>query len=112
MPDVSNPITLTSSGVSVRVRIQPRSSQDRIAGLHGEVVKIMLMAPPVEGEANKRLIAFLARKLKIPKSAVTILYGHKSRDKQVHIASPNPAGTALELRTLLAMLIDKEQRED
>jgi len=95
----------------VRVRIQPRSSQDRIAGLHGGSVKITLTAPPVEGEANQRLIAFLARKLKIPKSAVTILYGHTSRDKQVHLASADPAGMALELQRLLAGPIDKGKRD-
>lgn len=71
----------------------------------------MLTAPPAEGEANERLIAFLARKLKIPKSALTILSGHKSRDKQVHIASPDPTGTALDLQRLLAVPIDKRKRD-
>lgn len=111
MPDVSDPITLTSSGVTVRVRVQPRSSQDRIAGLHGGAIKIMLTAPPVEGKANERLIAFLARKLKIPQSALTILSGHTSRDKQVHIVSPDPTGAVLDLKRLLAIPIDKGERD-
>jgi uncharacterized protein (TIGR00251 family) len=111
MSNVSDPITLTPSGVTIRVRIQPRSSQDRIAGLHGGALKVTLTAPPVEGEANKGLIAFLARKLKTPRSAVTILYGHKSRDKQVLIASHNPAGTVVDLRRLLATPIDKGERD-
>ena len=110
MPDVSAPITLTPSGVTVRVRVQPRSSQDRIAGLHGGAVKIMLTAPPIAGKANERLMAFLARKLKIPKSALTILSGHTSRDKQVHITSPDPTDTILDLQRLLAT-IDKGKRD-
>ena len=111
MSDVPDPITLTPSGVTLRVRIQPRSSQDRIAGLHAGTVKITLTAPPVEGKANERLIAFLARKLKLPKSALTILSGHTSRDKQVHISSPDPTGTVLDLKRLLAILIDKGERD-
>jgi len=65
--------------------IQPKSSRDRIAGLHDGAVKINITAPPVEGKANKRVIAFLSRLLKIPKSSITIMSGLQGRKKKVVI---------------------------
>ncbi|MCI5140293.1 MAG: YggU family protein [Candidatus Electrothrix sp. ATG1] len=63
--------------------VQPRSGQDAIAGLHGDALKLRLSAPPVDGKANKAVIAFWAKFLKIPKSAVTIKSGHQSRMKKI-----------------------------
>ncbi|MCI5124456.1 MAG: YggU family protein [Candidatus Electrothrix sp. AR5] len=63
--------------------VQPRSAQNAIVGLHGDAVKLRLNAPPVDGKANKAVIAFLAKSLKIPKSAVTIRSGLQSRMKKI-----------------------------
>ena len=63
--------------------VQPRSGQNTIAGLHGNAIKLRLSAPPVDGKANKAVIAFWAKSLKIPKSAVTIRSGLQSRMKKV-----------------------------
>jgi uncharacterized protein (TIGR00251 family) len=63
--------------------VQPRSGQNKIVGLHGDAVKLRLNAPPVDGKANKAVIAFFAKSLKIPKSAVTIRSGLQSRMKKI-----------------------------
>ncbi|MGB5686347.1 MAG: DUF167 domain-containing protein [Candidatus Electrothrix sp.] len=63
--------------------VQPRSGQNAIVGLHGDAVKLRLNAPPVDGKANKAVIAFFAKALKIPKSAVTLRSGLQSRMKKV-----------------------------
>ena len=63
--------------------VQPRSGCDAIVGLHGDAVKLRLNAPPVDGRANKAVIAFFAKSLKIPKSAVTIKSGRQSRMKKI-----------------------------
>lgn len=63
--------------------VQPRGGQDAIIGLHGEAVKLRLSAPPVDGRANKAIIAFFAKSLKIPKSAITITSGLQSRMKKI-----------------------------
>lgn len=63
--------------------VQPRGGQNAIAGLHGDAVKLRLSAPPVDGKANKAIITFFAKSLKIPKSAVTIKSGLQSRMKKI-----------------------------
>ncbi|MBW1752297.1 MAG: DUF167 domain-containing protein, partial [Deltaproteobacteria bacterium] len=45
-----------SDGITFKVYIQPRSSKNMIAGLHGDALKIKLKAPPVDGAANKMCI--------------------------------------------------------
>lgn len=70
---------------------QPGAKQTRIAGLHDGKVKIQLKAQPVEGEANKALIAFLARRCGVPKSAISIELGTSSRTKRVELAGLTPA---------------------
>lgn len=78
-------ITEVSGGVRFNVKVLPRSSRNEIAGEEGEALKIKLNAPPVDGEANKALIAFLADTFKVPKSGVAIIKGETSRHKLVEI---------------------------
>lgn len=53
----------------------------------------------MDGAANAELIRFLAERLSVPRSAVTITAGHTSRRKTVRIAGIE---TAAALRTLEA----------
>ncbi|RMF81914.1 MAG: YggU family protein [Nitrospirae bacterium] len=69
----------------LRVRVQPRASRTGIAGLHGEALKVQLTAPPVEGKANQALVALLAKRLRLPKGAITVARGTTGRDKVVRI---------------------------
>lgn len=72
------------------VRVQPRASRDRVAGVHGETLKIQLTAPPVEGAANAALVAFLAETLGVGRAAVRIVSGEHARQKVVEITAPDP----------------------
>jgi hypothetical protein len=72
-------------GVSFCIRVQPKSSKNEILGIVGEEMKIKLTAPPVEGEANKECIKFLARELGISKSSIRIIGGERSRNKVLRI---------------------------
>jgi uncharacterized protein len=67
------------------VRVQPRASNDEIAGIIDGALKIRLQAPALEDRANIALCEFLAGLLKTPKSAVRILSGERSRIKRVEI---------------------------
>jgi uncharacterized protein (TIGR00251 family) len=49
----------TPDGIVIEVRLQPRASRSRIAGLHGSALKVCVTAPPVEGEANRALVELL-----------------------------------------------------
>jgi uncharacterized protein (TIGR00251 family) len=67
----------------VEVHVVPRASKSALAGVHDGRLKVTLDAPPVDGEANAALIAFLAKRLKIPKRDVVLLRGEASRQKTI-----------------------------
>ena len=60
------------------------------------VALVRVRALPAEGEANAALTALLAKRLRVPKSAVTIAAGHSARLKQVRIAG-DPDALAREI---------------
>ena len=69
----------------VRIKVNPRSSRNEITDLESDPVRVKLTAPPVEGEANRALIQFVARSVRVPKSDVEIVSGEKSRHKTIRI---------------------------
>jgi uncharacterized protein (TIGR00251 family) len=71
--------------VSFLVRVQPRASQDEIAGEMGGALKVRLRAPALEDRANEALVEYLAELLKTPRAAVRILSGERSRTKRIEI---------------------------
>lgn len=71
------------TGVQFSAYILPRSSQNKISGLHGKALKIKLTAPPVDGEANKALVKFLGKILKTPPSRISIASGASGRNKSI-----------------------------
>lgn len=80
-----------AEGVTLTLHIQPGAKTTEVAGVHGEALKIRLHAPPAEGKANVQLIAFLAQRLTVPKTAVTLLSGKASRAKRVRVAGIDAA---------------------
>jgi uncharacterized protein (TIGR00251 family) len=78
-------ITERQDGITLSLKVVPNSSRNSM-GLdkHGRLL-VRLAAPPVEGKANKELVKFLAKTLRLPQSAVTILHGKSSREKAVLI---------------------------
>ncbi len=78
-----NPVEPTDAGVRLRLRVQPRASRTEVMGLHGDLIRIRLSAPPVDGAANEELVRFLAATLAVPTRAVEITAGHSGRQKTV-----------------------------
>lgn len=73
-------------GAALAVRVVPRASRTKISEvLNDGTIKIHLAAPPVEGEANEKLIEFLADILHVPKTRIEIVAGQNSRDKLISI---------------------------
>ena len=68
------------------VYCQPGAKQTQCVGLHDGKPKIQLKAPPVDGAANKALIAYLADICGVPKSAISIELGASGRTKRVEVA--------------------------
>jgi len=82
--------------MTIRVKVTPNARRDALAGWEddpraGRVLRVRLRAPPAEGRANKALVAFLADRLGLPKSALSLVRGHTSRLKTIEL----PAGTRL-----------------
>lgn len=71
--------------VWIRVRVQPKASRESVVGEAEGRIRIALTAPPVEGEANAALVAFLAKTLGVPKRNVAIESGMRGREKTVRV---------------------------
>lgn len=69
------------------LRVQPGAKRTEVSGEYGDLLRIRLAAPPVDGKANAALVAFVARELGVPKSAVTLERGDTSRTKIIRIAA-------------------------
>jgi uncharacterized protein YggU (UPF0235/DUF167 family) len=80
-----------AGGVLLAVRLTPRGGHDSVDGIgtlsDGRAVAVArVRALPADGAANAALAALIAKRLRVPKSAVTIAAGHTARLKQVRIA--------------------------
>ena len=67
------------------MRVIPRAGRGGLAGLREGAVLVRLAAAPVDGAANDELVAVLARALDLPKRAITIVSGERSRSKRVRV---------------------------
>jgi uncharacterized protein (TIGR00251 family) len=80
-----------AGGAVVEVLVQPRASRTRAVGEHDGRLKVQLAAPPVDGEANAALVAFLADALGLRKADVAIARGETGRRKTVRVAGRSAA---------------------
>ena len=78
---------LPNNTLSLSVYVQPRASRNRLAGMHGQALKLCITAPPVDDKANGAVIVFLAKLFGLPKSALQIKTGRQGRHKQIIITS-------------------------
>ena len=70
--------------IRFRVRVQPAAPRNELLGWNtaGEL-RIKVAAPPHEGEANKELVRFLAKRFSLPRREITVESGEKSRSKTI-----------------------------
>lgn len=73
-------------GVLIDIRVIPRAARSGLAGTRGGSLLVRLNAPPVDGAANAELIGVLAAVLDVPKGAIAIVAGERSRHKRVRVA--------------------------
>lgn len=79
-----NPVS--KSGVTLKVKVEPRSSRSEVVGPYGEGIKVKLTSPPVEGRANAELVEVLAKAYGVSKKDIEIVSGQSSKNKIVRIA--------------------------
>lgn len=83
---------VSADEVVLRLHIQPGAKTSGFAGRHGDAMKLRLAAPPVDGKANKALLAYLADFCGLPKSKVELVSGHTSRAKRVRLSGLSTSG--------------------
>ena len=76
---------LTKNEIILTIYLQPGAKKSEICGMHDSNIKIKVNSPPIDGKANEALIQFLSDFLSLPKSAIRLISGHKSRIKRVGI---------------------------
>jgi uncharacterized protein (TIGR00251 family) len=70
---------------TLEIKAVPNAPRSELAGWLGEALKVKVHAPALEGRANEELCEFLADTLQLPRRAVTLLRGEKSRQKIVRL---------------------------
>ena len=73
------------TSAQIEVRVQPRAKRNAIEAVAGGPVKAYVTAPPEGGKANQAVVALLAKTLGLAKGRVTIVQGHRGRNKRVRI---------------------------
>jgi uncharacterized protein (TIGR00251 family) len=76
---------VNQSLVSISVRVYPNAAGNEVAGFSDGVFQVKVAAPPVQGKANRELVAFLGKALGISKNRVSITRGHTTRNKLITI---------------------------
>lgn len=71
-------------GSAFAVRVFPKAAHNALTGVMDDGrMKVRLIEPTVEGQANQILVAFLSEILEIPQSRIEIVAGETKRDKLV-----------------------------
>lgn len=82
---MKKPAPGTESVITLKIKVEPRSSRSGVVGPYGDALKVKLTSAPVEGKANKELIEVLAREFGIPKRDIEIISGQSSKNKTVRL---------------------------
>jgi uncharacterized protein (TIGR00251 family) len=90
------PYSITDRGLQLAVRLTPRAARDGFAGVTQDadgrgMLAVRLSVPPVDGAANKALIAFLAKRLGLRKADIAIRSGELSRLKILELTGDSRA---------------------
>jgi uncharacterized protein (TIGR00251 family) len=85
-------------GSELSIYVTPRAGRSEVAGEREGALWLKLAAPPVEGAANEALIALLARRLEVPRSALQLVAGATGRRKRVRIARLAPGAVTARLQ--------------
>ena len=91
-------VTESVAGVTLSLRVVPRAKRSAIDGVVEGALRLRIAAPPVEGAANKAVIAYLAAMLGVPKRDINLLSGGQSRQKGFRINGLNAAQVRQRLR--------------
>ncbi|MFC1873482.1 DUF167 domain-containing protein [Chloroflexota bacterium] len=67
------------------LRVHPNAASNEVTGFIDGVWHVRVAVPPVKGQANRELIAFLGQALNIAKSRISITRGYSARSKVIAV---------------------------
>lgn len=88
------------SSARLRVHLTPGTHRNEATSYVEGVLRVKVAAPPVKGQANKELIAFLADLLGVKKCQISIVRGEASRDKLLAIEGLSPEQLVLKVKAI------------
>jgi hypothetical protein len=100
---------MTAASTRLRLRVSPGSGRAAIVGRHGDAWKVRVTAPPEHGRANEAVLRLIATTLAVPRDAVSLVSGHRGRDKIVELTGLGPA--LIERRLASASAPDRGRKE-
>jgi hypothetical protein len=108
LPFRGTPLSADADGVRLAVRLTPRANAARIDRIEGGRLKIAVTAPPADNLANEALLRLLSRTWRLPRSALSIVAGARSRNKIVLIAG-DPTALMARLAALVQPLEEQKK---
>lgn len=67
---------------------KPSAKQNAIGKVKGHQLKVSVTAAPCAGKATDHMVRFLAREFGVPTSAIEVVFGRMSVNKQLRIKAP------------------------
>lgn len=89
----------------IRLHVKPGAKQSRVTDVGDTTIGLAVAAPPREGEANEAVLQFVASLLGIKTRLLSLVAGHKSRDKLVVVSRE----AQQQAQTVLEQLVNSSQ---
>jgi len=86
--------------VVIEVTARPGASRRGVIGVSGDRLVVAINSQPDKGKANDELIEYLAREIRVPRSALLIVRGETSRRKTIRVVTHEPTRVASRLRQI------------
>jgi uncharacterized protein (TIGR00251 family) len=103
---LNKPYNLHLDHLRLSIRLTPNGGRDSIEGMEVDAeghayLKARVSAVPEDGKANKALISLLSKKLRVPKSSISLVTGETARKKILRIEG-DPEDLKAKLEGLMA----------
>lgn len=96
--------------LELRVRVQTQSRDEGVCEASGDALRVRVNAPPVEGKANKRLVAILADAFGVARARIRLVHGARSRHKWIRVERPERFPEALKPALSPASRVEKGRK--
>src|SRR6476660_6909759 len=101
---------MTAESTRLRVRVSPGAGRTALVGRHGDAWKVRVTEAPERGRANEAVLRLLAEALTLPRTALTLVSGHGTREKIVELTGIGPALIERRLSAAAAAGRDRKDR--